>query len=188
MKFLQTPWQTVGPFFAPALVQPGMEVLGDANTNGKRIEIEGQVLDGDRAPVTDAMIEIWQANAAGRYDHPEDPQHNIPLDPTFHGFGRAATDKAGRFRFLTIKPGPVPGPNGKLQAPHINVSLFARGLLRRLITRIYFPDEPLNLEDPILNLVPENRRPSLIARQIDGHRFEFNILLQGDDETVFFEV
>jgi protocatechuate 3,4-dioxygenase alpha subunit len=188
MKFGPTPWQTVGPFFGPALVAPGLDVLADSHTRGQRIFIEGQVLDGDRSPVPDALIEIWQANAVGCYDHPEDPRQDKALDPAFHGFGRAGTDKSGCFRFATIKPGPVPGVDGGLQAPHINVSLFARGLLRRLTTRIYFPYEELNASDPVLKLLPEPRRASLIVKQVAKGRFRFDILLQGDDETVFLEI
>ena len=109
------------------------------------------------------MIELWQANADGRYDHPDDSQEKL-LDPDFHGFGRAATDERGCFRFYTIKPGSVPGPGNLLQAPHINVSIFARGLLKRLVTRIYFPDEPLNATDAVLNTVAPERRSTLVAR------------------------
>ena len=143
MRLPQTPSQTVGPFFKPALIHPGQESLVTASTRGERVAIEGCVLDGDAAAVSDAMIELWQANADGCYDHPEDLQERAH-HPDFHGFGRAATDERGRFRFHTIKPGPVAGPGPALQAPHINVSIFARGLLKRLVTRIYFPGEPLN--------------------------------------------
>src|SRR6266481_8651636 len=109
------------------------------DTKGERISITGRVLDGEGAPVPDALIEIWQANAAGRYNHPEDTQAK-PLDPAFLGFGRCASGADGAFRFSTIRPGPVPGRGNTLQAPHINLGLFARGLLRRLVTRIYFED------------------------------------------------
>src|SRR5579862_336538 len=117
----QTPSQTVGPFFRPSLIEPDRENLLREGTRGERLVIEGRVIDGDGAPVTDAMLEIWQANAEGRYDHPDDDQEKL-LDPAFHGYGRAATDARGEYRFQTIKPGPVPGPGGELQAPHINVS------------------------------------------------------------------
>ena len=143
-----TPSQTIGPFFHRALLHQGWNDLAARGAAGERVAIEGRVLDGDGAPVSDAMVEIWQANAAGRYDHPEDLQQEDrqtrPLDPNFHGFGRMATDPDGRFRLRTIKPGRVPGIGGAPQAPHINVSIFARGLLKRLVTRIYFPGEPLH--------------------------------------------
>jgi protocatechuate 3,4-dioxygenase alpha subunit len=148
------------------------------------------VLDGDRAPVSDALIELWQANAEGRYDHPEDTQEKL-LDPHFHGFGRACSDADGWYRFHTIKPGPVPGADGSLQAPHLNVTVFARGLLNRLITRIYFPGDPLNVHDSVLNAVPDDRRSTLIATVCappSEGTLRFDIVLQGEGETVFFSV
>jgi protocatechuate 3,4-dioxygenase, alpha subunit len=187
MRQLQTPSQTVGPFFKPALIRAGQESLITPKTRGERITIEGRVLDGDNAAVSDAMIELWQANADGRYEHPDDSQEKL-LDPDFHGFGRAATDECGRFRFCTIKPGPVPGPGNQLQAPHINVSIFARGLLKRLVTRIYFPDEPLNITDAVLNNVAAERRSTLIAHIDQPGILRFEIRLQGENETVFFDV
>lgn len=156
-------------------------------SRGERITIEGRVLDGDDAPMSDAMIELWQANADGRYDHPDDAQEKL-LDPHFHGFGRAATDERGYFRLYTIKPGPVPGRGSALQAPHINVSIFARGLLRRLVTRVYFPDETMNDADLVLNTVAPARRSTLIARIERPGVLRFDIVLQGDNETVFFDV
>jgi len=190
MSPLQTPSQTVGPFFRPALIRSGQESMVTSKTRGERITIEGQVLDGDAAGVCDAMIELWQANADGRYDHPDDAQEKL-LDANFHGFGRAATDERGCFRFYTIKPGSVPGPGNLLQAPHINVSIFARGLLKRLVTRIYFPDEPLNATDAALNTVAAERRSTLVARNENAERpgmLRFDIVLQGENETVFFDV
>ena len=190
MSLLQTPSQTVGPFFKPALVRSGQESLITTGSRGERVTIEGRVLDGDAAGVSDAMIELWQANADGRYDHPDDSQEKL-LDPNFHGFGRAATDERGRFRFYTIKPGPVPGSGNILQAPHINVSIFARGLLKRLVTRIYFPDEPLNAADVVLNSVAPERRSTLIARIESAERqavLRFDIILQGANETVYLDV
>ncbi len=185
----QTPSQTVGPFFRPALIEAGAENLVREETRGERVTIEGRVIDGDGAPVTDAMLEIWQANAEGRYDHPDDDQEKL-LDPNFHGYGRAATDAEGKFRFHTIKPGAVPSVDGTLQAPHINVSIFARGLLKRLVTRIYFPDEPLNATDPVLNSAPRERRPTMIATWADAsHRvLRFEVILQGGNETVFLDI
>ena len=186
MSPLQTPSQTIGPFFKPALIRSGQETLVTTRTRGERITIEGRVLDGDAAAVSDAMIELWQANADGRYDHPDDSQEKL-LDSEFHGFGRAATDERGRFRFYTIKPGPVPGPGNLLQAPHINVSIFARGLLKRLITRIYFPGEPLNATDAVLKTVAPERRATLVAR-IENDVLRFDIVLHGENETVFFDL
>lgn len=185
----QTPSQTVGPFFHDGMSWPGGEVLVRPDAQGQRIAIVGRVLDGDGQPVPDALIEIWQANAAGRYAHPEDNQAK-PLDPAFLGFGRCASGPDGEFRFSTIRPGRVPGRGNSLQAPHINVGLFARGLLRRLVTRIYFEDAAENAEDPVLALVTDTaRRATLLAKRIDGNDtvYRFDIVLQGDGETVFFE-
>ncbi len=186
----QTPSQTVGPFFRPSLIRSELDLPVSPKTRGERIAIEGRVLDGDGAPVDDAMVEIWQANADGRYDHPEDTQEKR-LDPDFHGFGRAATDASGWFRFRTIKPGAVPAHGEGLQAPHINVTIFARGLLKHLVTRIYFPGEALNASDPVLELVPAERRSTLLARATEtaGERvFRFDIILQGEHETVFLGI
>jgi protocatechuate 3,4-dioxygenase alpha subunit len=185
----QTPSQTVGPFFRPALIEDGAENLVRELTRGERITIEGRIIDGDGAPVLDAMLEIWQANAEGRYDHPEDGQEKL-LDLAFHGYGRAATDAHGAFRFHTIKPGPVPGVGEVLQAPHINVSIFARGLLKRLVTRIYFPDEPLNATDVVLNSAPRERRVTMVGAWTDATRraLRFEVVLQGANETVFLDI
>jgi len=185
----QTPSQTVGPFFHDSLSWPGAETLIGSATKGERIEIVGRVLDGDGAPVPDALLEIWQANAAGRYAHPADGQLK-PIDPAFRGFGRCASDAEGRFRFATIRPGRVPGRGNALQAPHINLGLFARGLLRRLVTRLYFEDAPENAEDPVLALVQDPaRRATLLAKRVAGDRavYRFDIVLQGKGETVFFD-
>jgi protocatechuate 3,4-dioxygenase, alpha subunit len=188
-----TPSQTVGPFFHRALLHEGWNDCAARGATGERIVIEGRVLDGDGAPVNDAMLEIWQANAAGRYDHPEDRQEK-PLDPNFHGFGRTATDADGRFRFSTIKPGPVPGRGGVVQAPHINLTVFARGLLKQLVTRIYFPDQPLNAGDPLLKSVPAERRATLIARAAEAGGADaagvlhFDVILRGANGTVFLDV
>ncbi len=188
MALPPTASQTVGPFFALGLTWTDGAALAGPNTPGRRVVIEGRVLDGDRQPVPDAMVEIWQANAAGRYAHPEDRQ-NKPLDPGFTGFGRAGVDAAGRFRFTTVKPGAVPAPAGGLQAPHILVGVFARGLLKRLVTRLYFADEPANARDPVLALVPATRRRTLmaVADPAAPDRYRFDIVLQGEGETVFFD-
>ncbi|HET9904131.1 MAG TPA: protocatechuate 3,4-dioxygenase subunit alpha [Xanthobacteraceae bacterium] len=188
-----TPSSTVGPFFLFGLVPSsagGTDVITNnlvtPDVSGNRIRIEGRVLDGDGAPVPDALVEIWQADAQGRY--PSSGEARARANTAFRGIGRAPTDEEGRYRFETIKPGPVPGPNGTLQAPHILVNLFARGLLKQVITRIYFSDEPANASDPILALVPEERRPTLIARRAAADAvYIFDIRLQGEDETVFFE-
>src|SRR5919108_714139 len=180
----QSPAQTVGPFFHDGLSWPSAEALVRPETRGERIAIVGRVLDGDGEPVPDALIEIWQADAAGRYAHPEDRQDQ-PLDPSFHGFGRCASGPDGAFRFSTIRPGQVPGRGNTLQAPHINVGLFARGLLRRLVTRLYFADAPENAEDPVLALVTDpGRRATLLAKRVadDGTVYRFDIVLQGKDE------
>jgi protocatechuate 3,4-dioxygenase alpha subunit len=185
----QTPSQTIGPFFRQALIETGAENLVHEGTRGERVSIEGRVIDGDGAPVTDAMLEIWQANADGKYDHPEDDQEKR-IDPTFQGYGRVATDMTGTFRFHTIKPGALPDAHRGVQAPHLNVSIFARGLLKRLVTRIYFPDEPLNAGDAVLNAVPTPRRATMIGAWTDAtHRtLRFDIVLRGANETVFLEV
>jgi protocatechuate 3,4-dioxygenase alpha subunit len=181
-----TPSQTVGPFFSCGLARLAAD-LAPAGVSGERVTIEGRVLDGDGQPVPDALIELWQANAHGRYAHPEDTQDS-PLEPGFRGFGRVATDGDGRFRFTTIRPGPVPGPGASPQAPHILVSLFARGLQRRLVTRLYFPGHPANANDYALGLVPPERRPTLIARRGDGPgELLWDVVLQGPGETVFFD-
>jgi protocatechuate 3,4-dioxygenase alpha subunit len=187
MPFEPTPSQTVGPFFSIGFDWMYVTDLAATDAAGERVAVEGCVLDGDGAAVPDAVLELWQANAHGRYAHPEDVQDK-PLDPAFRGFGRVPTDADGRFRFTTIKPGPVPGPRGTVQAPHIVVSLFCRGLLRRLVTRLYFPDEPSNAACPVLALVPAERRATLVAQRGDrqGH-LQWDLVLQGPGETVFFD-
>jgi protocatechuate 3,4-dioxygenase, alpha subunit len=182
----QTPSQTVGPFFHFGLPYQGDNKLVADGALGQQIVVEGKVIDGGGEPVPDVMIEIWQANAAGKYDHPEDTQAK-PLDPSFHGFGRCATDKEGIYRFHTIKPGSVPGPGNSLQAPHLVVFVFGRGMLKQLLTRIYFEDEAHNADDPVLGLVPEARRATLIARKTNSAAYTKDIVLQGAGETVFFE-
>jgi protocatechuate 3,4-dioxygenase alpha subunit len=180
--------QTVGPFFRIGLSRLFVDDLTGQDVSGERVEIEGRVLDTDGQGVPDGLIEIWQANACGKYAHSEDTQDK-PTEPGFQGYGRTPTTPEGSFRFRTIKPGCVPGPDGKLQAPHIVVSVFTRGLLRRLVTRIYFPDDPANSEDFALNLVEPARRHTLIAKKSargDGV-LVWNVVLQGSDETVFFD-
>jgi len=188
-KLIPTPGQTVGPFFALGLDRPEWSDLTRDNPEGERIVIEGRVLDGDGAPVPDALIEFWQANAAGRYNHAADEQTDKKLDPHFLGYGRAATDPQGRFHIKTIKPGPVPGRGNTLQAPHINVAFFARGLLRQLHTRIYFAGEAANVADPLLTAIEDaTARRSLIAHRGKGGAYRFDIILQGNGETAFLDI
>lgn len=184
-----TPSQTVGPFFAILVPERGRVRMGAGGPPGVPICVEGALRDGTGAAVPDALVEVWQADAAGRCHHPDDPRWSGPRgpDPAFAGFGRAHTDPAGGFRIDTVKPGRVPGP-GRLQAPHLLVGLFARGLLARLVTRIYFDDEPSNAGDPILARVPPDRRSTLVAASRGGGAYRFDIALQGPDETVFFDV
>lgn len=187
MALAPTPSQTVGPFFhveLPALKKIQLVGLDDPDA----IRIHGAVLDGHGVPLDDALVEIWQANRAGRYAHPEDARTDVPLETGFDGFGRCPTDVEGAFEFVTVKPGPVPAPGGRMQAPHIEVSVFARGLLKRVVTRIYFPDEPeANEADPVLSSVPAEARERLVARPQDG-ALRFDVHLQGDRETPFFDV
>jgi protocatechuate 3,4-dioxygenase alpha subunit len=186
MSLLLTASQTTGPFAALSFEHTQVSSVAPPGVTGERFVIQGRVLDGDGKPVDDAVIETWQANSHGKYAHPEDTREKL-LEPGFKGFGRVMADRQGAFRLSTIKPGPVPGPGGALQAPHLVVLVFMRGLLKHLITRIYFPDEPGNAEDPILKLVPAERRSTLIARRTDDAILEWNVVLQGKDETVFFD-
>ena len=203
MNSQATTSQTVGPFFQIGLARFYIDDLTVPGVSGEVIEIAGRVFDGDGQPVPDGVIEIWQADAEGKYAHPEisqDLKNNQNNDPhvtehiqaqggqgAFLGFGRVPTQVDGSFRFKTIKPGGVPAPDGTLQAPHIAVSVFTRGLLRRLVTRIYFPDEPGNAQDFALRLVDAERRHTLIAKKVRDNRLEWNVVLQGVDETVFFD-
>jgi protocatechuate 3,4-dioxygenase alpha subunit len=191
-----TPSQTVGPYFAYGLnplddydwKQTLTNNLVTEDAAGERVTIMGTVFDGDEKPINDALMEIWQADAQGRYAHPADKRRP---NAKFSGFGRSGTDKDGIYTFSTIKPGAVPGPNDKMQAPHIVLCVFARGMVRQTYTRIYFPDEPANAQDPILALVPAARRDTLIAKHAieNGARvYRFDVHLQGDLETVFFDI
>ncbi len=195
-KLGETPSQTVGPFFAYALTpeQYGYDFkkLADGtvatdDAEGARIRIEGQVYDGVGKLISDAMIEIWQADGKGRYAHPADTRGT---NSSFKGFGRygTGTDPQNRFIFDTVKPGSVDGQ----QAPHINVTVLMRGMLLHTYTRIYFSDEAAaNGRDPVLQAVPADRRDTLIAKRGDparGNVYRFDIHMQGDRETVFFDV
>jgi protocatechuate 3,4-dioxygenase alpha subunit len=183
-----TPSQTVGPFFHDALLDEDRSEMVPPD-HPEAIRIEGTVYDGEEAPVSDAMVEIWQANRAGRYNDPYDNRQDLPLDEGFSGFGRSGTDAGGRFSFVTIKPGPVPGPDGGMQAPHIMVSVFARGLLKRVVTRMYFPDEEeANAMDPILSSVEDpGFRRTLVAHD-EGDALRFDVYLQGENQIAFFDL
>lgn len=186
----RTSSQTVGPFFGDCLLRDDARcnVLVTPDTLGERIRIEGRVYDGDGAGVPDAMIEIWQANSYGRYQHPADGRA-LPFDPAFCGFGRSDTDATGLYWFETIKPGAVPFDEQQTQAPHICVAVFGRGLLNHLFTRLYFADEAANAADPVLQCVPAERCNTLIAQRSDAGgivTYHFDIVLQGAGETVFF--
>jgi protocatechuate 3,4-dioxygenase alpha subunit len=186
MSLYATGNQTVGPYLHIGLnwlITPDVASRGIA---GERFTIQGRLVDGDGVGVNDGLIEIWQANAQGKYAHPEDRQKK-PVEKGWRGFGRVATDARGAFRFRTIKPGPVPGPGGEPQAPHLVVSVFMRGMLKHLATRMYFPDEPTNARDPVLKLVPPARRATLIARRKGKGALEWNVILQGKQETAFFD-
>jgi len=179
-----TPSQTVGPFFTIGLLWEDGPFVVPEGTDGA-IHIGGRVLDGDGEPVPDALIETWQADPQGRFDHPDDPRGRVD---GFRGFGRCTTTDEGRWRIVTRKPGPVPAADGLTQAPHLAVSLFARGLLNRLVTRIYFGDEaPANAGDPVLGLLDEERRATLVARPVAGG-YELDLRLQGDRETAFLRI
>lgn len=210
--FGQTPSQTVGPFFHYGLPwKGGADLVGKSDMGarpelfpedhyvlnlssatgtpvGEVIEVTGHVIDGNGDVVPDAMIELWQANAAGRYASDDDTREEAPRDPHFIGFGRASTDVDGVYRFRTIRPGRVPGPGNSLQAPHLALSVFGRGLIKRLATRLYFADGEGNDVDPILNAVPEARRGVLVAQRKDDGSWWLDIVLKGDNETVFFDL
>src|SRR5579859_7090178 len=187
MIFPTTPSQTVGPYFAIGLAFDGGPRAVTQGTPGE-IRITGTIYDGDGAPIPDNLIETWQADPAGRFPDLHGYGGGSEIDG-FRGFARSAyEDGDATYEIFTLKPGPVPGPGGRIQAPHIDVSVFARGLLHRCVTRIYFADEPeANAADPVLNLVPADRRHTLLA-QPTGDGYRFDIRLQGPGETVFFDI
>ncbi len=190
MALIPTASQTVGPFFHLGLTSNhSVACMASPGTKGERIWLRCRVLDGDGEPVPDAMLELWQASADGKYAHPDDHQDK-PRDPNCPGFGRLATGVKGECVFETVKPGCLPGPGATGQAPHINVSVFARGISQRLATRIYFADEPANANDPVLALVPADRRVTLIAAPdaTNAGHWIFEIRLCGERETAFFDV
>jgi protocatechuate 3,4-dioxygenase, alpha subunit len=182
-----TPSQTIGPFLHIVLPWPdGPDVVPEGTPGA--LQLTGRVVDGAGDPVTDALIETWQADVDGGFLHPDDPRGTGTSGGGFRGFGRCPTDATGSYRIRTLKPGALPAPGGATEAPHLDVSVFARGLLDRVVTRIYFPDDPANAADPVLASVPAERRSTLIARTEAPGVLRFDIVLQGADETVFFDV
>ncbi len=183
-----TPSQTVGPYFSIGFDWLNRSDLTRGASSGERITIRGRVLDGEGHAVPDACLEIWQADAQGKFAQSDNAQEKSP-DQEFFGFGRIPTNERGEFTFTTIKPGSVPGPDGRPQAPHIQITVFMRGLLRRLVTRLYFPDDSAHVTDHVMNLVPAERRATLIARPLtaEPHTLGWDIYLQGEYETVFFD-
>ena len=177
-----TPSQTIGPFFHDALLERDLSQLVSPDHPGA-IRIEGVVYEGAGEPVTDAAVEISQAKPVSV---DEDP---TTLDRNFSDWGRSGTADGGRFSFVTLKPAPVSAPDGALQAPHVNVLVFARGLLRQVVTRVYFPDEAqANAADAVLASIGDGRtRETLVARDEGGGTYRFDIRLQGENQTAFFE-
>jgi protocatechuate 3,4-dioxygenase, alpha subunit len=199
-----TPSQTVGPYLALGLSWTGGDDAWPLATGpddacprqsvaGLQVRLGGRLLDGNGDPIPDGMVETWQAGPDGRFDHPDDPRAGAGAHGGLRGFARSLTDPQGRWSVRTVLPGPVPGPDGSTQAPHLDVSVFARGLLHRVVTRIYFPqdaDRPGpggHAEDPVLQRVPAARRHTLVARAA-GSGYQHDLRLQGKDETVFFDV
>ena len=181
-----TPSQTIGPFYWGTLVKAYRADLAPPDVAGEHIALALTLHDVDGAVIPDGMLEIWQANSHGRYALPED-RRNLPLDANFDGFGRASTDTKGVARFTTVRPGRVPWPEGGMQAPHINISIFARGVLNRLATRLYFEGDPALPEDPVLNLIEPARRATLIAKRDPTGLWHLPIHIGGARETVFFD-
>ena len=186
MTLPETPSQTIGPFFAVGLCWPdGPAVVVDGTPGA--VWVGGQVIDGAGDPVPDALVETWQADGQGRFAHPDDPSGSTRSG--FRGFGRCATDAEGRWAVRTVRPGPLPTPDGGLEAPHIDVSVAARGLLNRLVTRVYFPDEPdANAADPLLASIADPAARARLVGVADGDRLCFDIRLQGERETPFFAI
>jgi protocatechuate 3,4-dioxygenase, alpha subunit len=185
-----TPSQTVGPFLGMGLPWPDGPTVVAEDTPGA-ITITGTLTDGAGDPIPDGLIETWQADPAGRFNHPDDPRGAPAGGPAFRGFGRCPTGPDGSYRIITLRPGALPSPDGGTEAPHLDVSVFARGLLDRVVTRIYFSDEAAaNTADPVLGTVGPDRRETLIAVAEPGAagRYRFDIRLQGAGETVFFDV
>ena len=194
----ESPSQTAGPYVHIGLA-PGAagfsifrqelgQVIAGPDTKGERIRVEGMVLDGTGAPVKDVLLEVWQADSAGIYPHPEDPRH-AECVPDFSGWGRVITDfDSGLWTFETVKPGPVMGRNGRMMAPHVSFWLVSRGINVGLQTRMYFEDED-NTADPVMTLIEQvDRRQTLLARKVGPGHYRFDIRLQGEGETVFLDV
>jgi protocatechuate 3,4-dioxygenase, alpha subunit len=186
MSLHPTPSQTVGPFLHIALPWPdGPDVVPEGTPGA--VVIGGVIRDGEGAVVPDALVETWQADGAGRFAHPDDPRG--PATFAFRGFGRCPTDADGRWAVRTVKPGPLPTAEGGLEAPHVNLSVFARGLLNRVVTRVYFPDEAeANAADPVLASIPDPQVRARLVAVADGDRLRFDIRLQGEQETPFLAI
>jgi protocatechuate 3,4-dioxygenase alpha subunit len=182
-----TPSQTVGPYFAIGLTwEDGANVVPEGSDGA--FWIRGRVTDGNGDPVPDAVVETWQADAHGRFAHPDDPRGAVDWGE-FRGFGRSGTDDDGWFGIYTTKPGPVPGPGGATQAPHIDVTVMARGMLRRVVTRIYFPEEEAaNAADPVLSSLPATAASETLIAEKSDDGYRFDVHLQGENETVFFDI
>jgi protocatechuate 3,4-dioxygenase, alpha subunit len=187
VKLQPTASQTIGPFFAVMRPLANAEMVSAADTDA--ISVRGTIHDGAGEPIPDALVEAWQANTVGRYVHPEDIRE-LPLTPGFTGYGRCLTGAGGEFSFVTVKPGRVPYTDERLQAPHVTLTLFARGLLRHLRTRVYFDDESAaNAEDPVLASISDSAvRATLIAKCAGRRTYVFDIHLQGESETAFFDI
>lgn len=186
-EFGLTPSQTVGPYLTIGLLwDDGGDIVSP--DFAEAIVIEGTLYDGGGDPVPDGMIEVWQADPDGNFNHPDDPRGAVRY-PGFRGFGRSCTDAAGRFSFRTVKPGYLPAEEGATEAPHLDISVFARGLLNRVITRLYFPDEfEANANDPVLSTLAPSDAARLVAEQHSDGSLRFDIRLQGTDETPFFQL
>jgi protocatechuate 3,4-dioxygenase alpha subunit len=184
MSTLLTAEQTVGPFFAPELLLHKLNGVAEGEAAGDHIRVVGKVFDGDGVEIPDAMVELWQANSEGEYLTSSDT--SLIGQNGFKGFGRSGTTDGG-YWFETVKPGQVPHPNGGRQAPHLVLSVFSRGMINHAVTRFYFEDEASNATDPVLQAVPENRRQTMIAKK-SGNTYTLDIRLQGDNETVFFDI
>ena len=167
-----TPSQTVGPYLQIGLSWLDTDAIAPDGVAGERVRIRGRMLDADAKPIGDGMLEVWQADAAGRFDN-----------PTFRGFGRVPTRSDGGYEFTTIRPGRIGS-----QASHLLVAVFARGMLKHAVTRMYFPDDAAHARDPVLSLVEASRQPTLVARPTGDGSFEWNVVMQGKHETVFFDL
>ena len=190
MDLAPTPSQTVGPYFRIGMTEKhSVPCIANPKARGERIWLTCYVIDGDGVGVNDAVVEIWQADGSGKYNHPDDVQEKS-CDPECAGFGRMGTEEDGSCVFESIKPGRVPGSGDAWQAPHLNLAVYARGMLKQLYTRIYFAGDPANEQDAVLAMAPAERRETLLAKPDPAHpgHWRFDIHLQGDRETVFFDI